>query len=172
MNVTIRRAVSGDQGVLGKLNAVAQDLHVTMFPEFFKVTDAQEIANRFQSLFAEGTTRIWIAEVGGREVGYVVAVHRQAPEHALCHARRWCEIDEIAVTPNWQRSGIGSALVREVIADAKGNGIDDIELTCWSFNERAHQAFIHMGFAAKSVRYWWRGDHHSGGLQPSRRPSD
>lgn len=156
MDVTIRRAVAGDQGVLAKLNAVAQDLHITMFPEFFKVTDAHEVANRFQSLLAEETTRIWIAEIGGTAVGYVVAVNKEAPEHALCHARRWCEIDEIAVAPHRQRHGIGSALVREVIADANGNGIDDIELTSWSFNENAHQAFTHMGFAPKSVRFWSR----------------
>ena len=172
MNVTIRRAVPGDQDVLAKLNAVVHDLHVAMFPEYFKATDANELANRFQSLLSEPTARIWLAEVGGTAVGYVVAVHQEAPEHALCHARRWCEIVEIAVASDWRNKGIGGTLVREVIAEAHGNGIYDIELTSWSFNEQAHQAFIHMGFTSKSVRFWIKGNSHSHAALPAHKSAE
>lgn len=153
MQPLIRRAVCGDEPLLVRLNQVVHDLHVKAYPQYFKLTDADELAAHYLLLLSQPTTKIWLAEVDETPVGYVIARFRDAPEHAFCRERRWCEIDEIAVEPAWQNRGIGASLVQQVIAEARDYGASEVELTTWCFNEQAQQALEHMGFTPKCVRY-------------------
>lgn len=166
MDFSIRRAANGDEGMLAALNAVVQDVHVRSHPEYFKQTNADEVADRFKLRLDQPTTQIWIAEVGGTAIGYVVGMRQESPEHALCRARQWFLIDEIAVASHWQQKGVGRALVQEVIAEARRQGIDEVELSSWCFNQPAHAAFLQMGFKPKTVRFWMNV-----GMEPSRMPS-
>jgi ribosomal protein S18 acetylase RimI-like enzyme len=156
MGFSIRRAANGDEGMLAALNAIVQDLHVRSHPEHFKPTNTDEVADWFKSRLDQPTTQIWIAEASGTAMGYVVATRQESPEHALCRARQWFQIDEIAVSPPWQQKGVGRALVQEVIAEARRHGIDEVELSSWSFNEPAQAAFQQMGFRPKTVRFWMK----------------
>jgi len=67
-------------------------------------------------------------------------------------ARRWCEIDQLAIDPAYQRRGVARRLVDAVVADAHANGIRDIEMNVWSFNETAQAAFRKLGFQPRIVR--------------------
>lgn len=79
------------------------------------------------------------------------------PEHfkpvRLDEVAAWHEIDQIGVTPDRKRQGVGRALVRTVLADAHVHGIRDVELSSWSFNQQAHEAFRKLGFAPIRVRF-------------------
>jgi GNAT superfamily N-acetyltransferase len=156
MDFSIRRAANGDEGMLAALNEIVQDLHVRSRPEYFKPTNADEVADWFKSRLDQPTTQIWIAAAGGTAVGYVVATRQESPEHVLCRARQWFQIDEIAVAPPWQQKGVGRSLVQEVIAEARRHGIDEVELSSWSFNQAGHDAFLKMGFQPKTVRFWMK----------------
>jgi GNAT superfamily N-acetyltransferase len=146
MNAHIRLAVLGDERSLADLNAFVQDLHVENEPSYFRPADLEEVASWFRGLIGDPEGQIWIAEVNGKPVGYVYMVLNNHEEDPFSPARRWIEIDQIVVRPEYQRRGIGRSLVKHVIRAAHTKGICDIELASWSFNTSAHEAFRRLGF--------------------------
>jgi hypothetical protein len=108
MSTTIRAAVLGDEELLAVLNGLVHELHIANRPDYFKPTAAEEVSAWSRSLLQKPTASIWIAEEGGVPVGYVLALLHERAENPFCPARRWCEIDQIAVDDKWRRRGLAS----------------------------------------------------------------
>ncbi|HEX3694908.1 MAG TPA: GNAT family N-acetyltransferase [Polyangia bacterium] len=148
----IRSAVAGDEMTLAVLNGFVQQPHVAADPEHFRATRLRDVANWFASLLQQPTAAVWIAQADDVPIGYAAALFHEQAENPFCLARRWCEVDQLAVDPAHQRRGVARALVDAIVADAEANGIRDIELNAWSFNEEATAAFRRMGFQPRIVR--------------------
>jgi GNAT superfamily N-acetyltransferase len=153
MSTNIRQAAIGDEALLAGLNRFVQELHIAGRPEHFKPTQSEELARWYRSLLEQPATRIWIAEEDGLPVGYLLALVHEAPENPFARARRWCEIDQLAVEPSRRKRGIARALILSVISAAKAEGILDIEAASWSFNDGAHEVFRRLGFVPKTTRF-------------------
>ena len=153
MNITIRRAISGDETVLAELNAFVHELHVANNPAYFKPTIHQEVVAWFQGLLDNPGARIWIAEEDGAAIGYLVARLSERAENVFGRSRRWLEIDQIGVRPNWRRMGVARGLVDVVLQAAESEGIRDVELSSWVFNSEAQEAFRKLGFTPQVVRF-------------------
>jgi|SRR5688572_4115840 len=153
MSTTVRPAVLGDEELLAVLNGLVHELHVANRPEYFKPTRAENVSAWFRSLLQKPTALIWIAEEDGVPVGYALAFLHERAENPFCPARRWCEIDQIAVDDKWRRRGIARTLLQRVLAEVRGRGIRDVEMGSWSFNEAAHHAFRRLGFAPQVIRF-------------------
>jgi GNAT superfamily N-acetyltransferase len=153
MSTSIRPAVVGDEALLADLNRFVQDLHLAQRPDHFRPTPSEDLARWYRSRLEDPTTRLWIAEEDGLPVGYLLALVHQAPETPFVRARRWCEIDQLAVDPNRRRRGIGRALLLNALSTAKAEGISRVEATSWSFNDGAHAAFRRLGFVPKTTRF-------------------
>jgi ribosomal protein S18 acetylase RimI-like enzyme len=153
MSTSIRPAVVGDEALLADLNRFVQDLHLAQRPDHFRPTRWEELARWYRSLLEKPTTRLWIAEEDGLPVGYLLALVHEVPENPFVRARRWCEIDQLAVDPNRRRRGIGRALLLNALSTAKAEGISCVEATSWSFNDGAHAVFRRLGFVSKSTRF-------------------
>jgi GNAT superfamily N-acetyltransferase len=152
MNVTIRRALLGDESLLAELNSFVHELHVTNDPAYFKPAVKGEVAAWFRELLEKPSVRIWIAEDAHEGVGYVSTLHRERAENPFSRSRRWLEIDHIGVRPDYRRRGVGRALIEVALQAAKSGGIRDVELNSWVFNSGAHEAFRRLGFTPKVVR--------------------
>lgn len=148
----VRRAVVGDEESLARLNQIVLDVHVAERPDQFKATSVQELTEWFTSFLQNPMVHVWIAEDGGRAVGYVSAVVHERPETTFMPLRRWCELDQIVVDPAWRQRGIARALVLEVIDQARAEGVESVETVSWSFNQQSQQMFQRLGFRPKSVR--------------------
>ena len=153
MSTTIRAAVPGDEARLAVLNGFVHDLHVANRPEYFKPTRAEHVSAWFRSILQKPAALIWIAEEDGVPVGYVLALLHEREENPFRSARRWCEIDQIAVNDTRRRRGIARTLVQRVLAEVRRRGIRDVEMSSWSFNEAAHAAFRRLGFAPQVIRF-------------------
>ena len=152
MSVNIRRAVIGDEGLLASLNRFVQQVHLANRPDHFRPTQPAELATWYRSLLEQRSTRVWIAERNGLPVGYILAIVHDTSENPFVRARRWCEIDQVAVDPDWRRQGIAHALILNAVSEAKSEGIS-VEATSWSFNEGAHEVFRRLGFVPKTIRF-------------------
>ncbi len=152
MGVKIRAAIPGDERDLSVLNSIVQDLHVVNRPDYFKPSTEGEVVKWFNRLLQDTSSRIWIADEGGAAVGYVLIFFHERPENPFCRSLRWCEIDQIAVKPDFRRRGITGRLIEKAIMSAAGDGIFDVELSTWSFNETAQAAFRKLGFVPKIIR--------------------
>jgi GNAT superfamily N-acetyltransferase len=153
MSPNIRPAAIGDEALLAGLNDFVQELHLGKRPDHFRPTQSAELATWYRSLLEKSTTRIWIAEEDGLPVGYVVAIFREASENPFARARRWCEIDQVAVDRSRRRRGIARALILNAASWAKAEGIPHIEAASWSFNDGAHEMFRRLGFVPKTTRF-------------------
>lgn len=158
MSAYIRSAVVGDEIVLARLNRFAQDLHVERRPDLFRAARVQDAAAWFRSRLEDPATRVWIAEDSVTPIGYLIAVVYDRPEGPFTVARRFCEIDQMAVDPARQGQGVARALMLEALARARADGIREIEATSWSFNDSAHAMFKRLGFVPKTVRFELTGE--------------
>ena len=153
MSANVRPAVVGDEESLAILNGAVHELHVAHRPQYFKPTRAPDVSAWFKSLLEKPTVLAWVAEADGVAIGYVLALLHERAENPFCPARRWCEIDQIAVDQKWRRRGIARVLVQRVLAEVRARGILEVELSSWAFNEDAHRAFRRLGFAPNLVRF-------------------
>jgi ribosomal protein S18 acetylase RimI-like enzyme len=96
---------------------------------------------------------VWVAEVGSVPAGYALTITHDRPENVFSFGRRFCEIDQIAVSPVFRRRGVARALVERVLEDARLHAIPDVELTSWSINADAHDTFRALGFTPKVTRF-------------------
>src|SRR5690348_5011489 len=97
MDPVVRVAVAGDEGTLAALNGVVQELHVASRPDQFKPTRIEEVREWYRQMLQNAAARVWIAEVDGEPVGYVLAIICERREGPFCPARKWCDLDQIAV---------------------------------------------------------------------------
>lgn len=83
-----------------------------------------------------------VAKAGGRVVGY---------------GGMWILVDEahvtnIAVHPDWRRRGIGEALLRRLMAEAKERGADRMTLEVRKSNWQARRLYEKLGFLTLGCR--------------------
>ena len=152
MDLLIRPVIVGDCGIIAQLNEYAQAPHVAARPDVFKPARHAELEAWYRALLSEPTTRAWLAELAGEPVGYVLSVARTTEENPLCVARRWLELNEIAVATAHRERGIARALTERVLAHAREAGFRSVELGSWAFNTGAHAAFAKLGFSAQRLR--------------------
>ncbi len=68
------------------------------------------------------------------------------PASSVCYARRFVEIDKLAVRPQARRGGIARALLEEAFAWAEAHGIASLEVAVNEFNAGAIALYEEMGF--------------------------
>jgi ribosomal protein S18 acetylase RimI-like enzyme len=149
----IRAATHQDATTIATLNAIVHDLHASRRPDFFRTPTTKEVAAWYGHVLDDPAAKIWIADYDGAPVGYVMTLFNERPANVFCHARRWCEIDQISVDPSHRKRGIARALIDHAVSAARSAGFHDVELSCWSFNHAAQRSFESLGFVPKTTRY-------------------
>jgi GNAT superfamily N-acetyltransferase len=154
----VRAATVADAECLVRLNASVQALHLKERPEFFRVTDPGELHEWFCEMLARPSTRCWIAWLAAEAAGYLLMREHEREANVFSRERHWHEIEQIGVEPQFQRRGIGRALIATALAAATTTGASEVELASWSFNRDAHALFMRCGFAPRLSRFDLRLD--------------
>jgi GNAT superfamily N-acetyltransferase len=152
-DVVVREARASDIPQLVELNALVQALHIEHRPDIFKPAESEEVAAWFLDGFHSGLLRGWVAKVDAQLIGSATVAAQSRAEHALCHARRWWEVDQLVVRAQWRRRGVARALLRAIAGEARQAGVREIQLSTWCFNSDAGQAWRKLGFEAQTVRF-------------------
>ena len=158
MEIEIRAATLGDAAVLGGLCASVQELHLTAHPEVFKPVDVAGLERWFRDILASGAAKIWIAATKNAPAGYVLVVDQRSGDSVFCYERRWYELQQIGVAPEYRRRGVARALVGRVIESAAAENVNHIELNTWTFNQAAQTTFQNLGFTIKNARFGMSSD--------------
>lgn len=149
----IRRAVVGDEDTLAALNRSVHDMHEARRPDYFRTARLDDVTAWFRSKIDAPTSAAWVAEEGGEPVGFVLAIFHDRPDDPFRRARRWCEIDQIAVDPAWRRRRVGRSLMQAALDEARVRGCLQVELSSWAFNTDAHAMFRRLGFEPRAVTF-------------------
>jgi diamine N-acetyltransferase len=151
--VKVRRAVVGDEQTLAALNRFVHDLHEARRPDYYKTPRVEDVAAWFRERLDTPTAAAWIAEEDGVPIGYVLAFFHERPDNPFRQARRWCEIDQIAVDPAWRRRGVGRIVMNAALEEARARAMPHVELSSWAFNTDAHAMFRRLGFEPRIVTF-------------------
>ncbi len=157
MTCTVRRATIHDAKVIARLNMAVQTLHASALPAVFKsATSGAFTAGEVTQLLEAAGSRILLAERDGQPVGYAYVELVRRPETPFRFAHHAAYLHHLAVEPSVQGHGVGRALMSAVDAIAAADGLTCVELTVWSFNERARTFFARQGFETFQERRWRR----------------
>ena len=78
--MTVRPATVGDEAALAELNAVVQQMHHEVAPEWFKPPEIAAIVSYFREALRSDALRTFVAEADGAVRGYALARLPQRPE--------------------------------------------------------------------------------------------
>lgn len=153
--MNIRQATESDALRLSALARDVQILHAKHHPEIFKVPQNEAFAvSFFEEMLADPAVRIFIAEEGEEQIGYLLCKLVERPENSFTFTARILHIDQISVRPGAHGRGIGAALMQQAEMLAKEWGLQRIQLDSWDFNIAAHGFFEHLGFQKFHFRFW------------------
>lgn len=144
--MTLRSATHADAETLAALNRHVHDLHLDAEPGRYAATDRAAVAGRFRELVEDPAAEVLLAEREGDAVGYVVVVGVDRPSHVFAPARRWAELNQLAVAPCARRTGIGRMLMDGAAQSARSRGYPELQLTVRAHNEGARAFYEAIGF--------------------------
>ena len=154
--ITIRPAHNRDAELLAKLVITVQQLHIENQPERFKPLKADNPAliAVYEGHLADDNKHIYIADIEGVAVGFILCVDYVIPENPFVYSKRDFHIDQISVDFDYQGQGIGKLLMQQAIRKAQECEADLITLGVVSFNQRAIEFYKSLGFSIQSHRMW------------------
>ncbi|MEJ6392756.1 GNAT family N-acetyltransferase [Gymnodinialimonas sp. 2305UL16-5] len=139
----IRIAGVEDIDTLLELNAVVQGWHAAHYPDRFS---ADPDSDRMRAFFIEmlQTDGCYILlEANG--AGYLFAKFHAGKETPTGQKKAFLHIEHLAVRPERQRKGVGSALMTEAETLARDLDCASVTLDTWAANHSAHRMFEAMG---------------------------
>jgi ribosomal-protein-alanine N-acetyltransferase len=116
---------------------IVHDLECRLFP-----VDAWPLQMFHDELAQAETRRYLVAEHAGRIVGYA----------GLMCIEPIADVQTIAVVPEQEGKGIGSALLGELIRESRLRHAEDVLLEVRADNPRAQQLYLRFGFEQIHVR--------------------
>ena len=148
-DLTIRRANPEDAGLLAELGA-------RTFSETFTADNSPEdmaayLAASFNPAqqtaeLADPASTFFIAEVGGRAAGYA-QLHAGEPAEGV-EGSKPVELVRLYVSREWLGRGVGEALMRACVDEARRAGHGTIWLGVWERNGRAQAFYRKWNFRA------------------------
>lgn len=137
MSVTIRLATKEDYAALLPIGLETQEKHADAHPEIFQSGVAGLPEDYYLEHIDSETQAIYVAEIAGNIVGYVLIEVKDNSYLDILLPRRLVYITDIAVLKTHQRQGIGHLLFQQSIEWAKDKGAASLDLTVWEFNQDA-----------------------------------
>lgn len=149
----IRLGVKEDIEKVNILRKQVNDLHVKGEPKIFKgfTKELKEYVNNF---IKDENKILLVFEDRGEIISYAILEILEKPETSYRFAIKFLEIHEIGVDLNCHSKGIGQQMMEKIKQIAKEKGLNEIQLDCWSFNERALKFYEKQEF--KRYREYFR----------------
>lgn len=142
MDIRIRPALAADYEAVNAIIRFGQEEHAASLPDRFARLDRVVAMGWYRSFADVQHKAILVAETKGQVVGVAMLEMKKSPSYEALVPRTYAYMNELAVSPEFQRVGIGTRLYRASAQWAKERGASSLELNVWEFNERAI-AFYH-----------------------------
>lgn len=131
-------------------------VHAAGRPDLFAEGGAKYGEEDVKRLISSPDVRVISADEDGRVVGYVIAKLRDADPGPHMRRIRTLYVDDVCVSPDRARKGVGTALMNEAKRLAEELGCARMELNVWAFNEPAIRLYEKLGFTVSSMRMEYR----------------
>lgn len=146
MSITVRTAIRDELDKVNLLRRQVNDVHVSGRPDIFRAGFSDELRDHIYEQFDSGEYAVIVAIADDRIVGFAVTTVIHKPLSPYNNARSFYRVDEFGVDEEYRRKGVATALIAYIKDDAKGKGLDRVELDMWEFNEGALAFYEAAGF--------------------------
>lgn len=147
----VRSATAADYSAFLELNSQVHQIHAKNYPAYFKPA-AHVSEAEFNRFISTPDVHILIGHENLKVWGYAFFEVWRQNETPFSHAVTSLYLRQIAVDASCRRGGHGRKLLESVIASAREQKIQKIELDCWAFNQDAISFFRRCGFALMKER--------------------
>ncbi|MGO9545854.1 MAG: N-acetyltransferase family protein [Rhodomicrobium sp.] len=151
----IRPAAASDFAQLCKLFDELDEFHRRGRPDLFvKPEGPPREFSEIETLIAGPESTILVAEDSAfpHLIGLAAVLIRETPALPIRPARRFAEVDNLAVAKHARRHGVGRALMREARAWAAGRGVAGMQIGVHEFNAGAIAFYEALGFRTVTRR--------------------
>lgn len=107
-----------------------------------------------QTILGDENCAIFVAVQAGEIIGTIHITIRQSPSFPIMVPRRFAVIENLIIVQAQRRSGVGTALMTHAHQWAADQGLTQIELNVWNFNEEAIRFYESLGYETASRRMW------------------
>ena len=127
------------------------NLHAENRPDIYKFIDkpTEKEAWDFEKSLKADNVMMFGVEDNGNMIGICKMTIREASENKIIIARKRAYIDQISVSENYRRKGIGTFLYNEAVRRAAEQNADCIELMVWDFNKTAIEFYKSLGMTVQ-----------------------
>jgi len=153
MNYKIREAKKNDYNDISSIVKEVHDLHVKARPNDYKSCEDPLSKNIYLEMLDSHRYKIFVAIINDSIVGYTVLKTFETKNHPIMHDRIWIHIDDLCITKDFRRKGIGKALYLKALEYCKENNIDKLDLNVWSFNKDAIKFYKALGMKEKFIKF-------------------
>lgn len=149
----IRPAVEKDFPAISALYRETYQLHHQAHPDSYKETPEYPLARgTFLNLLEDEDEAILVAEVDGMVIGMMNISIEEEGESRLHHPYRRVVVDELSVTQDWRRKGVGRAFLQQAEKWAKEKETRQLTVIVYNFNQEALAFYESQGYTPFSVR--------------------
>ena len=153
LSFSIRPATTADYEQICCVWEVGDALHREALPHIFRLSGGPPMDRAgVQILIAGPNSAIIVADAGGEVIGVMTILEKLVTATAIKVARRYAEIDNMAVKRSAQRQGVGRALIDAAADWARGRKVTGLELNVYEFNEAAVALYRAAGFSTQHRR--------------------
>lgn len=150
MDLIIRTATIDDyEGVAQAFDEVDL-LHRRAAPHVFRAPAGRALERAFfETVLADPEMDWLVAEYAGEIAGFLSVRVLHAADRPVLVPRHFVEVDTLAVRADYQRAGIGRALMAAAEGWAAERGLSEIELSVWEFNQGALAFYEGLGYVTE-----------------------
>jgi ribosomal protein S18 acetylase RimI-like enzyme len=147
---SLRPATPDDLPAICRLVDEVNLHHYHGAPEvFLPALDPERMASFWGDFLTRGDAAIYVAEVDGALVGFVVVTQGEE-RTAFTQAITFTKIISLGVTETLRGQGIGTQLLVRAEAWSRERGVDEIRLNVWAFNQFAVEMYQKHEYAIRS----------------------
>ena len=152
MDVTISNAVLEDCDRILPLQEQISKLHFEGRPDIFKNEVRTYTQKQFEAWLNSPAHVLLVAEVNGEIAGYAISWVIPYRNHPTYRDFDSFYMDDICVLDKFQRQGIGKALMKRCIEEARSRKCMNVDLNVWSFNKDAIAFYESCGLRERARR--------------------
>ena len=149
-NFEIRTLGRDDYAQAAEIFAFVHALHQANRPDIYRKTNVPLGEDEFFKMCDDPHEIMLCAVRDGKILGLARTVMRGNAGDAVTLSRVRAVMEELAVLPQAQGMGIGTALLYASEAEAKRRGAESLELMVWSFNKSAMRFYESAGMTVRS----------------------
>ena len=148
--MNIRRACEGDTESIMNLLSQVLEVHAWIRPDVFLSGTTKYSAGDLARMYPDDTRPIYVAEEGGRVLGYAFCQIKPSPATPTMVPHRILYIDDICVDAYARRQHVGLILFDHVKQEARRLHCDTITLNVWEGNDGALKFYQSMGMKTRA----------------------